>query len=46
VNLIKLPKLAQLGEEIIQISNYSQHGLPVVRSTQQYFTNIVVTLLC
>jgi len=25
---------------------YSQHGLPVDRSTQQYFSNIAVSLLC
>jgi len=32
--------------KIISISIYSQHGLPVERSTRQYFTNITVSLLC
>jgi len=33
-------------ERITLISIDSQHGLPVDRSTQQYFTNIAVSLLC
>jgi len=47
VNLVKEPKLAQLGGGgIVLISNYSQRGLPFVRRKQQYFTTIVVTALC
>jgi len=35
-----------LKGRILLISIYSQHGLPVDRSTHQYFTNIAVSWLC